>query len=521
MSDSTTQQKLPFSLESEQALLGGVMMDSRAWDEIADIVNKNDFYAPKNQIIFHAIADLINHNEPADMITINTYLAEHGQLDEAGGANYLTQININAPSISNIKAYANQIREDSIKRALLNSISDIGNKVHQPDGTNARDILDFAEQQIFAISEKASKNNNSIHIKEGLQSVINEAKRIEEEGIQSIKTGFTELDNLTSGFHSGDLIIIASRPSMGKTAFSMNIVEHIAIHTTLKKPVAVFSLEMSAEQLLMRMISSYGRIDSQKIRRGEMNDKDWKQFTKATNDLFKGDVIIDETASITPLEIRAKCRRIKREYPNLGLVMIDYLQLMNKATGVATATLENRNQEISQISRALKALARELEIPIVVLSQLNRAVEGRDKDNKGRMPQMADLRDSGAIEQDADMILFIYRDEVYHDQKGKNNHDQETHTKTDKKQGYYNPSEIGKADIKLAKNRNGPIGNVSLRFEKQFARFENRDKGYHPNNDYQHADDGYPHQAANFGDDEVPEDTSMYDDEIRMFDPDE
>ena len=439
----------PQSLESEQSLLGGLMMDNRAWDEVADIINKADFYHHAHQVIFGSILDLIEHHKPADIVTIQTYLDGLNQLDDIGGFDYLVTISTNTPSVGNIKAYALQIKETSIKRALLNSASDISNRVHTKDGSSASEILDFAEQNIFKIAEKSSNNqDNSIHIKDGLQAVVQKVNHVAEFGISSVKTGFKALDKLTSGLHSGDLVVVAGRPSMGKTAFAMNVIENIAISATDKKTVAVFSLEMTVEQILTRMVSSYGKIDAQKIKNGALDDREWNLFNHTVSQLDKGNIIIDETPAITPLEIRAKSRRIKRQYPDLALVMIDYLQLMT-----VHGNSENRTQELSQISRSLKALARELDVPIIALSQLNRGVEARPKTSKGRIPQMADLRESGAIEQDADMIAFIYRDEVYHDDS------------------YSDPNEIGKADIKLAKNRNGPIGTVTLSFQKEYARF--------------------------------------------------
>lgn len=439
----------PNSLESEQSLLGGLMLDNRAWDEIADIINKQDFYHPSHQIIFNTVADLIEHSKPADIVTVQEYLLSRSLLDEVGGFDYLTTISMNTPSVGNIKAYAQQIKETSIKRSLINGSNDIIGKVYSKDGTSSADILDYAEQSIFKIAEDSARNKQrDVHISEGLKSVVEATNHAAEHGIESIKTGFSALDKLTSGLHPGDLIIIAGRPSMGKTAFAMNLIENIAIHATDKKTAVVFSLEMSAEQLLTRMVSSYGKIDAQKIKNGLLDADEWDKFNQTIAQLDTGDIIIDETAAITPMEIRAKCRRLKRKYPNLGLVMIDYLQLMNVGGSV-----ENRVQELSQISRSLKGLARELNVPVLALSQLNRGVESRPKPNKGRMPQMADLRESGAIEQDADMIAFVYRDEAYHDDS------------------YQNPDEIGKADIKLAKNRNGPIGTVKLSFQKEFARF--------------------------------------------------
>ena len=318
-----------------------------------------------------------------------------------------------------------------------------------PKDIEVNDLLDLSERKIFEIAEQVSRNKQEItNVKDIIKDVVNRVHEMQElKGYKGAETGFTEFDKLTSGLQNGDLIIIAGRPSMGKTAISMNIVEHMAIHNST--PVAVFSLEMPTEQLVIRMISSFGRIDSSKLRDGDMSEIDWNSFNHAVRAFEENTILIDETPSITPTEIRAKCRRLKRRYPDLGLIMVDYLQLMT-----VHGKSENRVQEISEISRSLKSLAKEINVPVIAISQLNRGVESRAKTGKGRIPQMADLRESGSIEQDADIIGFIYRDEVYHDDT------------------YTNPEEVGKADLRIAKHRNGATGNIKLAFVGQYSRFE-------------------------------------------------
>ncbi len=441
----------PYSLESEQSLLGGLMLENKSWDNIADILSKDDFYRSEHKIIFSAISDLIEHDKPADILTVREYLSNDSKIANTSSFEYLVKISTNTPSIANIKVYAAQVREMSIKRSLLDSARAIADKVYKKDGSHYNDILDFAEKEIFHIAENlVNSDEHSIYIKDAIKEVVNKIQKIQDGGLPAVKTGFKEIDKITSGLHEGDLIIIAGRPSMGKTALAMNIVENIAIHASDKKPVAIFSLEMSYEQIVMRMISSCGKIDAQKIRVGNLDDEDWDKITKATDSFDGSNIIIDETPSITPIQIRAKCRRIKRQHKDLALIVIDYLQLMGVGSNV-----ENRVQEISLISRALKSLARELKVPIIALSQLNRSVESRAKTSKGRIPQMSDLRDSGAIEQDADIVAFIYRDEVYHDSE------------------YKGEEELNKADIKIAKHRNGPIGTAKLGFQKEYAKFIN------------------------------------------------
>ena len=437
-----------YSEQSEQSVLGGLLLDNRTWDDIADVINVNDFYAPRHRTIFETVSILIEHNKVADVLTVKEYLNKKNSLTDIGGFDYLTKLINTTPSIANVTTYANHIRDLSLVRALMDACKKIIENAYRLSGAEINEVIDKAETAIFSVAERSLRVQSVANVKDKITYIKKQAEHIAEHGTNYTSTGFNDLDRIISGLPTGDLIIVAGRPSMGKTAFAMNIVEHIAISAKEKKPVAIFSLEMSIDQLIMRLIAAMERIDVGKIKNGKMKDSDWHRFNKAVETLKNADIIIDETPAITPIEIRAKCRRLKRKYPDLAIIMVDYLQLMS-----VSGNTENRVQEISHISRALKALARELNIPVMALSQLNRAAEGRPKQNKGRMPQMADLRESGAIEQDADIIIFIYRDEVYHDD------------------GYSNPDEIGKADIKIAKNRNGRIANIHLGFQGEFARF--------------------------------------------------
>ena len=439
----------PHSIDSEQSVLGGLMLHNDAWDRVADILSTGDFYNASHRIIYDAIVRLLEHDKPADILTVKEQVIKTQNEDSIGGFAYLAQIADNTPSVSNIEAYAKHVRELSVYRQLIAAGREIAETAYQPKNIEVNELLDLSEKKIFEIAEQVSRNKQDVvNVKDIIKGVVNRVHEMHETtGVKGVETGFSELDKLTSGFQDGDLIIIAGRPSMGKTAISMNIVEHVAIHNSI--PVAVFSLEMPTEQLVLRMISSFGRIDASKLRDGNMTEVDWNSFNHAVRAFEENTILIDETPSITPTEIRAKCRRLKRQYPDLGLIMVDYLQLMT-----VHGKAENRVQEISEISRSLKALAKEISVPVIALSQLNRGVESRPKAGKGRMPQMADLRESGSIEQDADIIGFIYRDEQYHDDS------------------YSNPEEIGKADLKIAKHRNGATGNIKLAFIGQYARFE-------------------------------------------------
>jgi len=439
----------PHSNDSEQSVLGGLMLHNDAWDRVADILSTGDFYNASHRIIYDAIVRLLEYDKPADILTVKEQVIKTQDEDSIGGFAYLAKIADNTPSVSNIEAYAKHVRELSVYRQLIAAGREIAETAYQPKDIEVNELLDLSEKKIFEIAEQVSRNKQDVvNVKDIIKDVVNRVHEMHETtGFKGVETGFSELDKLTSGLQKGDLVIIAGRPSMGKTAISMNIVEHVAIQNSI--PVAVFSLEMPTEQLVLRMISSFGRIDASKLRDGNMTEVDWNSFNHAVRAFEENTILIDETPSITPTEIRAKCRRLKRQYPDLGLIMVDYLQLMT-----VHGKAENRVQEISEISRSLKALAKEISVPVIALSQLNRGVESRPKTGKGRMPQMADLRESGAIEQDADIIAFIYRDEQYHDDT------------------YSNPEEIGKADLKISKHRNGATGNIKLAFVGQYARFE-------------------------------------------------
>ncbi|HAY41660.1 MAG TPA: replicative DNA helicase [Gammaproteobacteria bacterium] len=468
----------PNSIDSEQSVLGGLLLHNDAWDNVADILTESDFYSSAHQIIFNAIVLMLEHGKPADILTVKEQVKKTGDEETIGGFQYLANIAENTPSISNIEAYAKHVRELSVYRQLIAVSQDIANSAYNPKNIEVQELIDLSEKKIFEIADQISrKKNEVVNVKDIIKDVVNRVQEMQEsQGITGLETGFGELDKLTSGLQNGDLIIVAGRPSMGKTAFSMNIIEYVAITSANPKPVAVFSLEMPTEQLVMRMISSFGHIEGSKLRDGSMTETDWNSFNHAVRALEENIVLIDETPSITPTEIRAKCRRLKRKYPELSLVMVDYLQLMT-----VYGKKENRVQEISEISRSLKALAKEISVPVVAISQLNRGVESRPKGGKGRMPQMSDLRESGSIEQDADIICFIYRDQQYHDDN------------------YSNPEEIGKADLKIAKHRNGPTGSIKLAFVGEYARFEDLafDDQFHGVSDEQ-MDTAYLNNMANF-----------------------
>ncbi len=467
----------PNSIESEQSVLGGLLLHNEAWDRVADILTEADFYNASHRIIFNALTTLLQHDQPADILTVKEQVKKIGSEETIGGFAYLAQIAENTPSISNIEAYAKHVRELSVYRQLITVSHEIANTAYHPKEMEVQELIDLSEKKIFEIAEQVTRGKQDItNVKDIIKDVVNRVHEMQESsGISGLETGFSELDKLTSGLQNGDLIIIAGRPSMGKTALSMNIIEHVAITAKEPKPVAVFSLEMPTEQLVMRMISSFGHIEGSKLR-NTMTEIDWNSFNHAVLALEKSTVLIDETPSITPTEIRAKCRRLKRQYPDLALIMVDYLQLMT-----VHGKSENRVQEISEISRSLKALAKEINVPVLALSQLNRGVESRPKANKGRMPQMADLRESGSIEQDADIIGFIYRDQQYHDDT------------------YANPEEIGKADLKIAKHRNGATGLIKLAFIGEYARFESlgNEAQFH-GMDNEQIDTAYAHNINNF-----------------------
>ena len=431
----------PHSVDAEQAVLGGVLIDNGAWDRIADIVTAAHFYRSDHRAVFDAVASLCDEGRPCDAVTVAERLDRDGLLESSGGLAYLADLAQNTPNAANIVAYAEIVRERAVLRDLIRTSTEIAESAFRPLGRAARELLDDAERRILEIAERdGAGRRESVpikHVLSGVMERIDELSR-RDNPITGVPSGFKDLDAMTAGLQRGDLVIVAGRPSMGKTAFAMNIVEEAAIQGRLS--VAVFSMEMPAEQLAMRMLSSLGRIDQQKVRTGRLDPEDWPRLTSPLAMLNDTNIFIVDDSTLNPTELRARCRRLKREQ-ELDLVVIDYLQLM-----YVPGTSENRATEISEISRSLKALAREMKVPVVACSQLNRSLELRGN----KRPVMSDLRESGAIEQDADLILFIYRDEVY---------DEESKDK-------------GKAEIIIGKQRNGPIGKVDLAFLGRYARFE-------------------------------------------------
>ena len=432
----------PQSIEAEQAVLGGLMLDNQGWDRIADIISDNDFYRHDHRLIFRAIENLSANNSPFDAVTVSQMLKTHEHLEEAGGLAYLGELVRDTPSAANLKAYAEIVRERSVLRQLIEVGTEIADSAFRPEGRESKEILDHAEQLVFQIAEQGERGRTGMQsIKTLLAKAVDRIDTLyqQDDPITGVPTGFSEFDEMTSGLQSSDLIIVAGRPSMGKTTFAMNLAEHAAIKH--RKPVAVFSMEMPGEQLAMRLMSSLGRIDQHKVRTGRLDDDDWARLTSAMGILADAPLFIDDTPALNPTELRARARRMAREH-GLGMIVIDYLQLMQTGSGS-----ENRASEISEISRGLKALAKELKVPIIALSQLNRSLEQRPN----KRPVMSDLRESGAIEQDADVIVFIYRDEVYNEDS----------------------PDKGIAEIIIGKQRNGPIGKVRLTFLGQYTRFEN------------------------------------------------
>jgi replicative DNA helicase len=437
----------PHSIEAEQSVIGGLLLENEALDKIADILSAADFYQHDHKTIFEHIVKLIEKNCPADIVTVAESLESTAELSQVGGIAYLGALAQNTPTAANIRRYAEIVRERHVMRKLVTVGSGIAESAYSPNGRDAQQLLDEAESKIFQIAEGGQRSGQGFQdIKVLLPQV---AERIDmlfsrdnPSDVTGLPTGFSDLDSMTSGFQGGDLVIVAGRPSMGKTAFSINIAENVALDTGL--PVAIFSMEMASTQLAMRMIGSVGRLDQHRMRTGKLEDEDWEKLTTALGKLNEAPIFIDEGAALSSFDVRARSRRLHRQCGKLGLIVVDYLQLMAAPAGRQG---ENRATEISEISRSLKALAKELDCPVVALSQLNRSVEQRPD----KRPVMSDLRESGAIEQDADLILFIYRDEVYNPDS------------TDK----------GTAEIIIAKQRNGPIGRVRLTFIGEHTRFEN------------------------------------------------
>jgi len=437
----------PHSVEAEQSLLGGLLLDNEAFDRIADMVGAEDFYRDDHRRIFRHIARLIEATKPADVVTVGEAIEASEDKDKTGGPSYLAALAQNTPSALNIRRYAELVRERSVQRRLAQIATEIADSALNSQGKEVEQLLDEAESRIFQIAESRARRDTGLQeIKPVLARVFEKVDHLYHQenasNITGVPTGFTDLDNMTAGLQAGDLVIVAGRPSMGKTAFALNMAEHVAVHNGL--PVAVFSMEMSAVQLAMRMLGSIGQVDQHKLRTGRLKDDEWARLTEAMSKLHDAPIYIDETGALTALELRARARRLKRQYSKLGLVVVDYLQLMS-----ASSQGENRATEISEISRSLKAMAKELDVPVVALSQLNRAVDSRPD----RRPVMSDLRESGAIEQDADVILFIYREVVY---------------KPDLPDDQRNI-----AEVIVGKQRNGPIGLVKLTFLGQHTRFAN------------------------------------------------
>ena len=438
----------PHSVEAEQSLLGGLLLDNQAFDKIADLVNADDFYRDDHRRLFRHIAKLVDQGKPADVVTVAESIDGSEDKDRTGGPAYLGSLAQNTPSALNIRRYAELVRERSVQRRLAQVATEIAESALSPSGKEVGQLLDEAESRIMEVGEGGQRATQGF---ESIQPVLARVfERIDylyhqenKSDVTGLPTGFVDLDEKTAGLQPGDLVIVAGRPSMGKTAFALNLAEHVGVKSGA--PVAIFSMEMGATQLAMRMLGSIARVDQHKMRTGRLDDQEWSRLSSAMSVLHEAPIYIDETGALNSLELRSRARRIYRQYGKLGLIVVDYLQLMSAASQKQG---ENRATEISEISRSMKSLAKELKVPVVALSQLNRALETRDQ----KRPMMSDLRESGAIEQDADMILFIYRDEVYYPEK---------------------PDNKGKAEVIIGKQRNGPIGTVHLTFLGEHTRFEN------------------------------------------------
>ena len=438
----------PHSVEAEQSLLGALLLDNQAFDRVADLVSAGDFYRDDHRRIWRHIARLVEASRPADVVTVSESIEASEDKDKTGGAAYLAALAQNTPSALNIRRYAELVRERAVQRRLAQVATEIAEAALAPTGKDVGQLPDEAESRIFQIAESgARKDQGLLGISPVLAKVFERIDHLHSQDnpsdVTGVPSGFVDLDRKTAGLQPGDLIIVAGRPSMGKTAFALNVAEHVALHPSVGLPVAIFSMEMSATQLAMRMLLSMAEVDQTKLRTGRLDNNEWESLTDAIGKLNEARIHVDETAALNALELRARARRMKREYGKLGLVVVDYLQLMS-----ASSQGENRATEISEISRSLKALAKELDVPVIALSQLSRAVEQRND----RRPLMSDLRESGAIEQDADVILFIYREEVYAPEK---------------------EEARGRAEVIIGKQRNGPIGTIALTFMGQFTRFAN------------------------------------------------
>jgi replicative DNA helicase len=435
----------PHSVEAEQSVLGGLLLDNQAYDKISDLVSESDFYRDEHRRIFRAIQRMLERAKPVDVVTVAEAIDAAGETEHTGGLAYLGELAQNTPSAANIRRYGEIVRERAILRQLVTAGDEIASSALNPLGREPKTLLDEAEAKVFAIAESGMRHQTGFqHINPLLTQVVERIQELHDRDnpsdITGIPTGYTDLDKMTSGLQPGDLVIVAGRPSMGKTSLALNMAEYVAID--YGAPVAVFSMEMGGAQLAMRMLASVGRLDQHKVRTGRLNDDEWSRLSFALGKIHEKAIYIDETPALNPIDLRARARRLHRQCGKLGLIVIDYLQLMS-----GSSNGENRATEISEISRSLKSLAKELECPVIALSQLNRSLEQRPN----KRPVMSDLRESGAIEQDADVIMFIYRDEVY------------------------NPDtqEKGTAEIIIGKQRNGPIGTVRLTFLGEYTRFEN------------------------------------------------
>jgi replicative DNA helicase len=441
----------PHSIDAEQSVLGGLLLDNRAWESVSEVLEDNDFYSHKHRNIYRAIKSLVDQEQPVDVVTVSEELDELGTLDEIGGIAYLGELADMTPSTANSGAYGVIVKERSQQRRLIEAAADITLQAYEPEGKNSLDILSDAEQKIAQIAEGNRKEGGPVVVGPILKSTLDQLDELfnKPEGLSGLTTGFTEIDNRTSGFQKADMVVVAGRPSMGKTTYAMNLVENALVAT--KRPCIVFSMDMPSESIVMRMLSSIGKIDQTRIRSGKLIEDDWPRLSSAVNILKDLPLYIDDTPALTPQDMRARCRKVYRENDNdLALVMVDYMQLMQ-----VSGPSEGRSQEISEISRSMKAIAKEFSCPIIALSQLNRSLEQRPN----KRPVMSDLRESGAIEQDADIIAFIYRDEVYNE----------------------DTPDKGIAEIITGKHRNGPIGTDRLAFVGKYTRFENLAAGYEGN----------------------------------------
>lgn len=453
LDDQSRTQQSPHSIEAEQAVLGGLMLENNRFDAVAETLNEVDFFTDHHRQIYRMMAKLHDAGQPIDVITLSEELNKHEELERAGGLSYLTELATNTPSAANISAYAKIVRERSTLRQLISAASEISRSSFNPAGLDSGDLLQLAEKKVAEIAEDRPKEGGFLEVNQLLKETVEKIDELfrSDSDITGLSTGLSELDERTSGWQSGELIILAARPSMGKTALALNFVESAVLTQT--KPALVFSMEMPAGALVMRMLSSVGRIDQGKIRNGKLAEEDWPKLSAAVSKLKDKPLFIDDTPGLTPQEVRARVRRVTREYGNPGLIMVDYLQLMQ-----TSGPSEGRTQEISEISRSLKAIAKEFECPVVALSQLNRGVEQRPN----KRPMNSDLRESGAIEQDADVILFIYRDEYYNEDS----------------------PDKGVSELIVGKQRNGEVGTCRAAFVGKFTRFENLAPEYYNEQPY-------------------------------------